>query len=124
MRDIKFRQFDKCINQFLFFELVNAEIVITNDKVVSFDDDRTDSPIEQYTGLKDVSGNEIYEGDLVAKDSDNFVKTGIVSFIHGCWMVASEDKEKYFNLHWHLSQVKVIGNVHQNPELLEKNQCH
>lgn len=81
-----------------------------------------DVALMQFTGLKDVNGVEIYEGDLVKKDDDRFVKAGVISFIHGCWMVASKSGEQYFNLHWHLSQVEVIGNIHQQPELLEGDQ--
>lgn len=82
-------------------------------------EDDHDVIIMQYTGMKDKNGAEIYEGDLAKKDDDKFVRAGVVSFIHGCWMVASKDGERYFNLHWYLSEIEVIGNIHQNPELLK-----
>lgn len=118
MRNLKFRHFDKRLNDFLIFELLSVGVGWFSE-MESFDKDRADSPIEQFTGLTDKNGNEIYEGDLVKKDDSKFVKAGVVSFIHGCWMVASKSGEHYFNLHWHLSQVKIIGNIHQHPELLE-----
>lgn len=121
MSNLKFRQFDPTLDDFMFFELNNGCVHITNSDIESFDKDRAGTPQEQFTGLTDKNGVEIYEGDLVKKDDDKFVKAGVVSFIHGCWMVASKSGEQYFNLHWHLSQVEVIGNIHQNPELLEKN---
>lgn len=120
MREIKFRCF-----------AVQGDEMIAPDDVLTIYDNRKlneslisddDHIFEQYTGLKDVNGVEIYEGDLVKKDDDKFVKAGVVSFIHGCWMVASKSGEQYFNLHWHLSQVEVIGNIHQHPELLEQKQ--
>lgn len=114
MREIKFRQFDNRLCDFLFFNVVNCEVNITNDNdIESFDSDRAGNAQDQFTGFQDIKGNDIYEGDLVKKDDDKFVKSGVVSFIHGCWMVANKDGEQYFNLHWHLSQVEVIGNVYQ-----------
>ena len=111
MRYIKFRAWDNVdymSKPFTLHEL-QAELV------------QIDSTcrLMQYTGLKYVNGVEIYEGDLVKKDDDKFVKAGVVSFIHGCWMVASKSGERYFNLHWYLSEAEVIGNIHQHPELLE-----
>ncbi len=121
MRDIKFRQYDKGLSKFLFFELNNARVNIINNHIESYDVTRNGSPQEQYTGLKDSKGVEIYEGDITKKSDDKFTKTGIVSFVHGCWMVVSKDSERYYNLHWHLNQTKVIGNLHQNPDLLEQS---
>lgn len=119
MRDIKFRCFAVQEN-----EMIAPDDVLTiynnrklNESLIS-DDAHI---FEQYTGFTDIKGVEIYEGDLIGKDDDKFVRCGVVSFIRGCWMVASKSGERYFNLHWYLSQAEVIGNIHQDPELLEQN---
>lgn len=121
MNNLKFRQFDKRLNGFMFFELSNGRVHIINSEIESFDIDRKDSPQERFTGFTDVNSIEIYENDLIQKDDDKFVRCGVVSFIHGCWMVASKDRDRYFNLHWYLRQAEVTGNIHQNLELLEQN---
>lgn len=119
MRDIKFRTYVRFLRE--MHEV--REMIFDKGTVMinayQYGLDKDDAPVMQYTGLKDVNGVEIYEGDLVKKDDDKFVKAGVVSFIHGCWMVASKSGEQYFNLHWHLSQVEVIGNIYQHTELME-----
>lgn len=122
MRQIKFRVWSesrkKWLNECMFDMEVKGAYDFSSDSSMRYNY-KTDVIIEQFTGLQDKKGNDIYEGDLVKKDDDKFVRCGVVSFIHGCWMVASKSGEQYFNLHWHLSQVEVVGNIHQHPELLE-----
>lgn len=70
----------------------------------------TDTPIMQYTGLTDKNGKEIYEGDLVRMfaDSLNGEETVEVKWRkEGFW--------EYFN---GFDNCEVIGNIHENPELL------
>lgn len=86
--------------------------------------------VEQFTGLKDVNGKNIYEGDVV-RVSDVDGNGGYVDTV--IW--GGEDDYPAFDLKNHdveydsnaLSSIvnsgfeiiEVIGNVHTNPELLE-----
>lgn len=71
--------------------------------------------VEQFTGLTDVNGDDIYVGDIVKNERNEVHR---VSFIPraGCFAIG----DCYFKSIGAGKILKVIGNVHENPELLEE----
>lgn len=83
-------------------------------------DDQSIFLIEQYTGLKDKNGKEIYEGDIVLFEDhcseEPEIGIGNIEFEEGIFCVNWPDSG-FQPLNE--VEVKIIGNIHENPELLE-----
>tara|TARA_R110002020_G_scaffold475890_1_gene713788 strand:- start:43636 stop:44046 length:411 start_codon:yes stop_codon:yes gene_type:complete len=136
MRDIKFRAWREQVNRFRFFDISTGFNVENSDVFKS---------IEQFTGLQDANGVDIYEGDIVGilftdwpsqpKDDERSLdeymesleKVFPICFNKGAFQISG--KGYYGNdigyddircgKHGY---IKIIGNIHQNPELIAKGE--
>lgn len=138
MRDIKFRIWDGAKNEWLAssnkdalpyygFALVGEVMTVQSPPIWSLDEGNI---VEQFTGLKDINGTEIYEGDIIVQKSLGSNKSecrGKITYKedHAAFMFEVYERGK--PVMWlFLSEFnpektcEVIGNIHEDPELVEE----
>ena len=124
MREIKFRAWDQKKKRMNYGD----DVIVTGGEVGykpargEFGILEINNYIEddwmQYTGLKDKNGKEIYEGDILLDELNSKYKVywneGFASFM-------LENLSKGDLLYSRIVPgVKIIGNIYENPELIEK----
>ena len=124
MREIKFRtwdtenkEFSEWTNRGPFFDTSTSKIFFwerTRNDDGSYDGDiilgdlNDRFILQQYTGLKDTEGKEIYEGDLLSRGEE--YRDVEVQFRSACFWVG------LLPLYQEVRYLKVVGNIHENKE--------
>ena len=119
MREIKFRAWDTKKERFDYYPLIsNGSVynVDAFDDLVEYSEGRM--ILQQYTGLKDKNGKEIYEGDFL-QDDDGI---GEVEWVneHCGFRVFTRNPSLYHNLEsdGSLRNSLVIGNIYEHSYLI------
>ena len=75
--------------------------------------------IQWYTGCHDAYNKEIYEGDIVKYNNGDVIRIGYIQFMAGIFFLNFPDQTDEELGYLLVSNLKVIGNMFENPELLK-----
>ena len=117
-RPIKFREWDKLSRRMLHTVTLQQLMDEILDVGSTHSWHMGALELMQFTGLLDIDGKEIYEGDIVSRPGTetNEVIVEVVSFEEGKFVGVSE---KYDTSYLNNNYGEIIGNIYENPELLE-----
>jgi len=112
-REIKFRVWDKYNKKMI--KLGNLEN-ISMRKTAGYDDDFANFEVQQFTGLKDRKGVEIYEGDI-CKEGNLIYEVKAGNGLFELWLGDYGDTG-IWNVH---NRLEVIGNIYEKSEELKND---
>lgn len=114
MRELKFRTWDKDCRWFEHFEIGENDDCYGIFRATA---NKFGSAIEQYTGLKDKNGKEIYEGDIVSDQNGKLAKV-FYDEGYSAYRFKWLDPPIADFLYW-FDVDRVVGNIHENEDTRE-----
>ncbi len=124
----KYRAWDRVEKKFVeHFFITDNGLICNMEKPTSgynspIPIEKSELILMQSTGLRDKNGNEIFEGDILS--SESYPVKGAVEYRAklGMWVNCLKEYSYYEYLGNVASDREIIGNIHENPELLEEKQ--
>lgn len=110
-------------------EWEHGSLVILNGRYFIFNDEGRyevdPATVGQFTGRKDKNGREIYEDDIISYYSTFYRReVGVVVWDNlKIQFIAKKPEGPMFYIGWDTSYKEILGNIHDNPELI-KNEYH
>lgn len=106
--------------RFIYKSLCDANVYTEDNKCICLANTfPTELPWEQCTGLKDKNGKLIYERDIVKVFGFKDWYILVCRFRDSSFCLDHVDGRPYNFVH-SVAPVEVIGNIHENPELVEE----
>ena len=125
----KFRAYDSGSLSYMYKP---EEVMVGGGNIWIIDEDsvagewivNNDIHLMHSTGLKDKNGKEIFEGDVVRQvrtqpTTENEIIIGVVTMIEGAWLIMNDCEQLASKLWSETDENEIIGNIYENPELLE-----
>ena len=128
MRNIKFRGKSLETDDWVYGFLADGNLICTWDNFRNAHE-VLPTTVGQFTGLYDKNGTEIYEGDILQWGYEHKIKQ-VVEFRNGAFGYCYDDIGSFVpyaaNTNFDFAELgtdkrfEIIGNIHDNPELLEE----
>ena len=95
------------------------EQVFITDKMTGYCTPVIPETVGQYTGLTDKNGKKIFEGDIVNIEYlETTVKNAVIEYVGASFYGSTDSDACELDGYY---QLEVIGNIHDNPELLGRS---
>lgn len=120
MRPIKFRAWQRPWKKMFILTHHDGKFLTGNEEIETCDFNSPIWIVMQFTGLLDKNGKEIYEGDILSYEFPNpsACYIDVIEWQEGMTECCQSSYDGYETKN--IESSRIIGNIHENPELLNK----